>query len=206
MTAKRKKTAKTDIRSVRLESLFRLLERLGLDGAVLDDRDDLFYFTGYTGSDAAAVFSLARRRGWLVTDDRYREEAEQSAPSLETIIWRDGFASRVGLTLAKLGLRKAGHTPASLRLAFFQALRRAAEVGSWRDLGPGIGSLRAVKDAGEVAAMEKALACAEAAFRAARKRWRAGMLEMEIKNDLEWEMRRRGADDAAFETIVAAGA
>ena len=206
MTARRKKDPRTDVLSARRESLFSLLDKLGLDGAILDNRDDIFYFTGYTGSDAAAAFSRTRRRGWLVTDARYREEAEQSASGLEIVIWKRDFAAGVGLILAGTGGRKMGYTPASLRLAFFHAMRRAAGVKSWLNIDPGISSLRAVKDAGEVAALEKALACAEAAFRAARKRWRTGMLEIEVRNDLEWEMRRRGADDAAFETIVAAGA
>jgi Xaa-Pro aminopeptidase/Xaa-Pro dipeptidase len=83
---------------------------------------------------------------------------------------------------------------------------RAASVAAWKSLDREISDQRAVKDAGEIRAVEKALACAEAAFVAARGRWRAGMTEIDVKLDLEWEMRRRGAVATAFETIVAAGA
>ncbi len=55
-------------------------------------------------------------------------------------------------------------------------------------------------------AIRASLACAEQAFLVAKPRWRIGMTETEIKNDLEWEMRRQGAEGTSFETIVAVGA
>ncbi|MDR2392332.1 MAG: Xaa-Pro peptidase family protein [Planctomycetota bacterium] len=193
--------------SRRRAALFQTLDRLGLDAAILDDRDDIYYYTGYTGSDALALFSATRRHSRLITDPRFREEAEKSAPGVETIIWRDSAATEAGKILCHIGAQKAGITPDSLRTAVFYAMRRrAAPIRAWRSLGPEISDQRAVKDAGEIRAVEKALACAEAAFLAARGRWRAGMTEIEVKQDLEWEMRRRGADDVAFETIAAAGA
>lgn len=193
--------------AARLERFFNVLERGELDGALLDQRDDIHYFTGYSGSDAVLLLAAGRRRGWLITDSRYREEAEASAPGVETVIWKNGFAAFVGKAIRRHRLCKLGHTPASLSLAFFEAMRvESGFAVSWRSVGPDIAALRAIKDATEVAAIGAALRCAEDAFTAARKRWRVGMTEREVKNDLEWEMRARGAEDAAFETIVAAGA
>ncbi len=191
----------------RLAALFDVLDRLGLDGAVLDNRDDQHYFSGYTGSDAVVVLSARRRRGWLVTDLRYSEEAGASAPGLEAVVWREAFPAFVGKMLTKAAMKKVGYTPASLRVAFFDGMRaEAKKAGAWRDVGPEISRLRSVKSRSEVRAVEAALACAEAACQASRKRWKVGMTEVEVKNDLEWEMRRRGAEDTAFETIVAVGA
>ena len=200
----RKAKARDEIPS-RLEALFERLERLGLDGAILDRRDDAYYFSGYTGSDAVVLLSVKKRRGWLVTDSRYAEEAEQTAPGLETVLWRGGFAASVGKMIGKFRLAKMAYTPSTLRVAFFDHMRREAGTRRWRDIDSEIGDLRSVKSPGEVDAIAKAVACADAAFLAAKKRWRAGMTEIEVKNDLEWEMRRRGAEDASFETIVAVG-
>ena len=187
--------------------LFQTMELLELDSAVLDDRNDIFYYTGYTGSDALALFSGRGRRSRLITDSRYREEAEKSAPGVETILWRDSPAAEAGKILRRIGARETGVTPDSLRTAVFDAMRKqTAAVAGWKSLGREISDQRAIKDAGEIRAVGKALACAEAAFLAARGHWRAGMTESEVKLDLEWEMRRHGADGAAFETIVAVGA
>lgn len=191
----------------RLDGLYSSLSARGVDGVVLDRRDDQFYFTGYTGSDAVLVLAVKKRRGWLITDTRYTEEAEKTAPGVETLVWKGGFARFTGDLLRRNRLKKIAHTPHSLSAAFFLSMRDAAAPGAaWEDAGPDIAKLRAVKSASEVKAIEKALACAEAAFLTSKKRWKIYMAETEVKNDLEWEMRRRGAEDAAFETIVAVGA
>lgn len=190
--------------------LARFIDKLvgaGLDGAVLDNRNDQFYLTGYTGSDAVAVVDARKRLGWLVTDTRYTEEAEQTAPGLETVVWRDGFGSFVGNMVKKRKMNKVGYTPATMTAAFCDAMRASAvKAGEWRDIGSDIADMRSIKDASEVAAIEKAIVCAQEAFVASKRRWKIGMTEVEIKNDLEWEMRKRGAEDAAFETIIAVGA
>ncbi len=183
------------------------LAEQGLGGAALDNRDDYYYLTGYTGSDSVAVFSVRARTGWIVTDSRYAEEAEKTACGMETLLWKGDFAQFTGRVIKKLRVKKMGHTPHSLTAAFFQAMQAEAKaVSGWVDAEPCIAALRAVKSPAETRAVRAALDCAEKAFLAAKTRWRAGMTETEVKNDLEWEMRRHGAENASFETIVASGA
>ena len=193
-------------REGRLDALCGALAARGASAVVLDRRHDLYYFTGYTGSDALAVVSTRTRRGWLATDLRYTEEAEKTAPGLETVVWKKNFGGFVGQLLRKNRFRHIAYTPASLSAAFYLAmLEEAGGKVKWTDADDEILRLRSVKSPSEIRAVRKALACAESAFLAARKRWKIGMTETEVRNDLEWEMRRRGAEDTAFETIVAAG-
>lgn len=190
----------------RMDAFCLLLERAGLGGAVLDRRDDQYYLTGYTGSDSMLVVAAKRRKSWIVTDSRYTEEAAKTAFGTEVVQWSSGFGAFTGRLLRKLRLSGIGYTPHSMTAAFFDQMRReAASVKTWHDADASLSSLRAVKSRFEIARMRAALACAEAAFSKAKKRWKPGMTETEVKNDLEWEMRRGGAEDAAFETIVAVG-
>ena len=66
--------------------------------------------------------------------------------------------------------------------------------------------LRAVKDAGEIARMRAAQAVTDAAFAHIVSFMRPGMTERAVQVELEGLMRRHGADDLAFPSIVAAGA
>ena len=201
------RTAKGGECAARLDAFCAGLQSAGLDGAVLDSRDDQFYYTGFTGSDAMLLVAARRRRCWLVTDSRYTEEAAKTAPGAEATLWRKGFAAHTGGMIRRLGLKRMGYVPRTMTVAFFEAMRNEASTTAiWHDVEPAVARQRSVKSRSEVAAMRRALACAEAAFLAARKRWKPGMTETEVKNDLEWEMRRGGAEDAAFETIVAVGA
>ena len=66
--------------------------------------------------------------------------------------------------------------------------------------------LRAVKDAGEIARMRAAQAVTDAAFAHIVSFMRPGMTERAVQVELEGFMRRHGADDLAFPSIVATGA
>lgn len=198
---------KSNETTTRTKQFLASLSTSGIDAAVLNNRNDIFYFTGYTGSDAVAVFSTKSGKGWLITDSRYREEAEKTAPGVDTVLWKAGFAGFVGKHLKKLKAKKVGYTPDTLTTAFWKGMgAEAPAVSEWTDVWSEITALRSVKSPHEITAMKKALDCAEKAFLKAKKRWKAGMTEIDVKNDIEWEMRKLGAQDASFETIVAVGA
>lgn len=191
----------------RLRKFLAALSDLGFHAVLLDNRDDIFYFTGYTGSDAVAIFSVKSGKGWLITDSRYLEEAEKTSANTETVIWKSGFPAYAGKLLKKIRAIKIGYTPGTLTASFWQGMRdQLGDKPEWVDVWNEITALRSVKTPREITFMEAALDCAQRAFLTAKKRWRVGMTERELKNDLEWEMRRLGAQDASFETIVAVGA
>ncbi|MDR3212000.1 MAG: Xaa-Pro peptidase family protein [Planctomycetota bacterium] len=190
-------------------ALNQWLESRNASLALVTAPEDVRYLTGFTGSDSYLVLS-PRRPPRLVTDSRYREEAEKSAPGATVLLWLESPAKFAGKLLRKL--RPTGRKvnlaiqPHHLELAFFQRLRQGLGPGvNWLDLGEPLTALRAVKDAGEVALLRRSLQVAEKAFQKARGRWRAGMSEREVKADLEWELLRQGADSPSFETIVATG-
>lgn len=66
--------------------------------------------------------------------------------------------------------------------------------------------VRAVKDAGEIARLKAAQAITDAAFSHIITFMRPGMTEREVQIELEDFMRRHGAEDLAFSSIVATGA
>jgi Xaa-Pro aminopeptidase len=65
--------------------------------------------------------------------------------------------------------------------------------------------LRMVKDAGEVARVERAADIADVGLAQVKERLKEGLTEDQFALELDVEMRRRGADGVSFETIVAAG-
>src|SRR5260370_39094610 len=76
---------------------------------------------------------------------------------------------------------------------------------SLKPVGAAIEELRAVKSPEEIEKIRRSVALNSAAFEATVKRIKAGISEAEVAAELEYQMRRRGAQHAAFETIVAAG-
>ena len=66
--------------------------------------------------------------------------------------------------------------------------------------------LRNIKDSHEIALIEQAVTIAEHSFEALKAHLKAGQTENEIAGLLVYEMRRRGASNASFDPIIAAGA
>ncbi len=203
----KKKPSVANETAERLDVFCENLRAMKLTGAVLDSQADIFYYTGFTGSDSVLVVSAGKRKTWLITDSRYSEEAAQTAPDCETVLWKEGFAAFTGRVLKKNRLRKIGFTPSSLRVKFFEEMQKtAANPDGWTDVATEIFRQRAVKSPAEVEAIRTAIRTAEEAFLAAKAHWQVGMRECDVRNDLDYEMRRRGASDPSFETIVAVGA
>jgi Xaa-Pro aminopeptidase len=92
-------------------------------------------------------------------------------------------------------------------VAQWEQLKKETPMGlEWVATEGLVETLRMVKDAGEVAAIRDAIAVAEAAWEEVKPLLKPGLKEREFALELEFAMRRLGADGVAFETIVASGA
>jgi Xaa-Pro aminopeptidase len=184
------------------------LDDAGCDGLLVTNMSNIRYLTGFTGS--AAMLLVTRDRLLFVTDGRYRDQAAAQLARARVHgdieigrsadEQRDILAVPVG-DLRHLGLESANISWAQQRLLgneWFEGTELVPTEGVVEDL-------RLTKDAGEVARIQAASAMADAALAAVRHRLGEGATEAEIALELEWQMRRLGADGPSFETIVASG-
>jgi Xaa-Pro aminopeptidase len=181
------------------------LEEREADVLLISDLVNVRWLTGFTGSNAAAVVGREGRRRF-VTDFRYlTQSAEEVDPAWEREIAVDLLAGVVK------GLPGSGE----LRLAFDDAHmsvkdhgRLAGMLRAGIELVPAAGAietLRAVKDADELEAIRAAARLADDALTEVLGRGLVGRTEREVALDLEFTMRRMGAQAASFPPIVAAG-
>jgi Xaa-Pro aminopeptidase len=189
----------------------RLRERLGdagCDAVLVTSLTDVRYLTGFTGS--AALLLVLPDELVFVTDGRYRDQSteELAAAGVDARIEVRPTAEgqREVLTGAARGIGRLGLQAASVTWA---AARRYGET--WfpdAELVPTEGlveHLRAVKDAGEVARIAAASTIADDALHEVRPLLGDRPTERVFGLELDAAMRRRGADDVSFETIVASG-
>jgi Xaa-Pro aminopeptidase len=193
----------------RLERLRAGIEAARVDALLVTELPNVRYLTGFSGS--AGVLLVTGRTALLVTDGRYRTQAaEQLADA-------DGGAIElcVGGLQAQREALCAAATAADVR-----RLGLEAEHVTWsakhrwaQDLGPAqpvatsgvVEALRQVKDAGELARMARAASIADAALGEVLPLLGERRREDEVALALDTAMRRLGAEDRAFETIVASG-
>ncbi len=192
-----------EIRS-RLTRLRTAMAKARIGGYYTTDEKDVHYLSGFTGSESALL--ITARKNWIVTDSRYTEEAELTAQGFEVLQWKNSFAEFMGKLARKARIGSMGFSPDQVTVATHKSLKKSAYGVRLKAVEKLVSNLRVIKSPWEIRQIQAALACAEESFRAVRPRIKPGMTEIDLKLDLELEMRRNGAACAAFDTIVAAGA
>src|SRR2546426_11127957 len=186
----------------RLDRLRTLLAEHHLDAILLHNRENRTYLTGFTGSAGVAV--VTTRESLLLVDFRYVEQAAAEAPGWEIVKVPRQAVEIVTEIVRGRELRRVGFESDGLTYKQYDELATALQP---TELVPaaGVDRLRWVKDGDELARIRKAVAIADAGFAHVQGYLRPGIREREVALELEFYMRRHGADKEAFDTIVASG-
>ena len=194
----------------RLERLREILRREGLDALLVTADANRRYLSAFSGSTGSLVVSSDG--ALLLSDFRYQEQAAAEAPDFEFRLVKRPEMPEPRLVAAiaqELGLPTLGfeadHLSVARHQTFQGALGEAAPRTEFRAAQGLIEELRVVKDAGELGALERAIAITDKAFAAVRPLLRPEMREREVAWELEKAMRQHGAEAIAFPIIVAAG-
>jgi Xaa-Pro aminopeptidase len=185
------------------------LKALKLDGLLLTHPPDLAYLTNFTGDDSIGLFT--DKDIHLVTDFRYKEQAELEAGWLKLTV-RDGpMAKFLGDVVGKAKLSRVGFEANFTTVGQIDALQSAMKEAKHKEielvpLEDVMTKIRMVKDDHEIDLVRKSVACAEEAYESFRSEIKVGQSESYLAGLLIFEMRSRGASDASFPCIVASGA
>jgi len=200
--------------AARLDRLRDRLDGAGVDALVVTARTNVRYLTGFTGS--AGIVAVTASGALLGTDGRYRTQAAEQLAAAGTsegveLVVGGADAQRAAIAAA-LGALGGGGGEARVGLeaeaVSWASQRRWAEALAPATLVPTsslVEELRLVKDTGELERMAKAAAIADEALAEVVTMLTEGRSEQEIALALDSAIRRLGAEDRAFETIVAAG-
>lgn len=192
--------------AVRLSRLRDRLDAGGHRAALVSNLTNIGYLTGFTGS--AGLLAVLPDDALLVTDGRYRDQSSDQIAAA-------GVEARVEITsvgqgeiMAKAfdGMEEIAVEAESITWA--QQRKWSAEWLPGQTLTPTEGlveDLRRRKDPGEVARIEAAAGIADEALGTLRHRLLEEPAERDFALDLDFTMRRLGADDVSFETICASG-
>jgi Xaa-Pro aminopeptidase len=175
----------------------------GLDALFITNPPNLRYLTGFTGSTGFLLVSAGATI--LLVDPRYAVQAgEEAGGAAEVLVEPTNLWDRLKRVLAGHRLPSLGFESATLTVRDVERLQGAA-TGRLEPAAGLVESLRASKDAGEVAAIRAAAALALEALDAVIPTIRPGQSELAIAARLESELRVRGSDWHPFPTIVASG-
>ncbi len=180
------------------------LSKRKLEAMLIAGGPNLRYLSGFTGDNANLL--LLEDRAILFTDPRFEIQAAQEA-SCRIRISKGPLALDVVAAIKRLGLTAIGYEPGRMTCEAFEALRSRLPMKASFQPAPGwIEQLRMVKSPAELDLIRRSVETNSRAFEYAAARVRAGMRESDLAAELEYRMRRFGAEKPSFETIVAGGA
>ncbi len=194
---------------LRLQRLRERLHRSGADATIVTHLPNVYYLTGFTGSAGALLVEPGHAT--LFTDGRYTVQAgiELKSSGVKAEISRGSLPCVLGRHISarkgRAALRVAydpGHTTVSAQRELFRAAGR--RVGWLAEQG-WVEALRAIKSDSELGEMRRAARLISGVFDQVVKKIKPGVRELELAAEVDFLMRRLGAEGPSFETIVASG-
>jgi Xaa-Pro aminopeptidase len=198
----------------RHKSVRDAMKELNLDGLLLTHAPDLSYLTNFTGDDSVGL--LTAKDFYLVTDFRYKEQAEIEAGWLKVTMREGKMADACAGMLAEAKARRVGFEANFTTVGQLDALQTALKEQNKENkeakppelvpLDNVMTKIRRVKDDNEIDLIRKSVGVAEEAFDAIRGEIKVGQTENYLAGQIVFELRSRGASNSSFPVIVAAGA
>ena len=172
------------------------------DGVLITSPQNLRYFTGFRGSEGIALITAAER--YLFVDSRYTVAAKNEASDFEVTEYRPGclydeIYQRAG------GISVLAYEDEYMSAARYHAFKKAWGNIEFKAASQDIEKLRTVKSAAELKYASYAEQIGVDAFLKVLPMIKPGVAEVELAAELEYQMRRLGAEGTSFETIAISG-
>lgn len=194
-----------DYQALRHEKLGATLGEDGVDLYLIQHPVNVTYLTGFTGDSSWLLLDKHKTR--VVSDSRFTEQIAQECPGLELIVRPAGqtIVDAVGQVLKQSQPGSVGIESTCMTVGELESLREAAPAVAFKPLKDRVETLRAIKDANEIAQIRQAVSFAENAFEEFCTKIRGGSTEKELADVMEACVRKAGGRNTSFPTIVAAG-
>ncbi len=187
----------------RIERVKGMLYDFNVDALLFLDIHNIRYLTGFTGSDGA--FVLGKNQETLLVDGRYINQARKEVNGARVCEYREK-ADGIVVILSDDSLRSVGFESQAMSVNMYLKLMEKVGRLKLTPMSDQISTLRAVKEEREIAFIKKAAEISYEALSAVRDLIKPGVKEKDIAIELDFLMRKFGAEQVSFPTIVASGA
>ncbi len=199
--------------SHRLKKIQSKLRRKKLDAVLITQPENRYYLSGYSAPDhginesSGALLIPARGDSHLLTDFRFKIQAENEVNDISVILYPKGLLSLLKSMLPDLGIRSLGFESDYTLHSFAGKLSTMGEkchvtILPLTDL---VERMRVIKDDEEIDKIRRSVKLNEQVFQEVYKTIQEGQTEIEIALAIGSTMRNLGATGQSFDTIIATG-
>jgi Xaa-Pro aminopeptidase len=177
---------------------------LKIDALLVSAPPNVRYLSGFTGDNGLLLVTPDSLT--LFTDPRFTIQAAEECTCEVKIVTKTPLDQAALQTIRKKRIKRAGFEASRMLYEVHRRILKSLPRGvKLKPIGPVVDRLRMVKSDDEIARIRRSVLTNSEAFEKATRSIRPGARESAIAAELEYQMRRLGAEKAAFETIVAIG-
>lgn len=172
--------------------------------ALVTDEISIFYFTGFPHSEGYLM--ITPDNSYLLVDFRYIEAAQNTVKSSEVVIFSNPFETINNLISAN-NTEEILLEADKITVSAFRTMQKEikAELTGDDKLSQFIKDLRIIKSADEIEKLKTAQNIAEKAYLEVLNMVKPGITERQIALELEYLMKKNGAEKIAFDLITVTG-
>jgi Xaa-Pro aminopeptidase len=186
----------------RLSRLRSSLGRRGPTAILITHLPNVRWLCGFSGSAGSLLVSA--RDAVLFSDFRYRAQVRREVRAARFFEYTGGAVEAIAAAVRHARVSRLGFESERMTVAAHGDLATALPRVRLVPLRGIVENLRALKDAGEIALIRRALVIAAGALAASTRRL-VGATESDIAARLRSAIHRGGGEDESFPTIVASG-
>ncbi len=179
-----------------------------MDAFLVTGLPNVRYLAGFTGSNA--VLLVTEERALLFTDPRYQTQAPLESDCEVKVAKGPLLAQAIGwakrLRASRLGFERNRISFEQHQMLLKERMTNAGTPIRLKPVAGAVERLRMVKSESEIATIRTAVGLNSEAFEQAVAHFRPGVTEVDLAAEIEYRLRRLGADGPSFDTIVASGA
>lgn len=185
------------------------MQNSGVNTLLITDPKHVYYLTGFLSDPHERLLAvvLTQGRAPFLIVPALDEEAARAASNVEEIythedqdnpylVMKQALKGNAGV----LGLEKN-----YISLARYEAIKETLGVTEVQDIGPWLQAMRVCKSEEEVGKLKHAIHLIEEVLRQALTHVKIGVTENELVAEVEYQIRKVGADGPSFDSMVLTG-
>jgi Xaa-Pro aminopeptidase len=191
------------LQSSRIDKLREQMERNNVEATLITSSENRFYFSNFRGS--SGVLLITKSESFLLTDFRYTDQANEEAQLYEVIDHERNLYPVISKIIQQNDITNLGIEFETLPVDDYLNLKEILPMTSFYKMDTSIFDIRMFKDEQEICYLKEAVSICDQSFEHILSFIKPGMSEKEIGLELEFFMRKAGAEGIKANHVIASG-
>ncbi|MBU3145208.1 Xaa-Pro peptidase family protein [Clostridium sp. CF012] len=188
----------------RVSKLRALMNDKGIDAVLLVGDHNRNYLSGFTGNESFSL--ITKDKTFFITDSRFTEQANSQVKDYEILEYNKNFpfANFLGELIKDNNIKRLGFEEDVLSFSTYTLYKSKVQC-EFVPMEKMVENIRTIKDESELKLIRRAAQITDETFEHMVKFIKPGMTEREIGLELEFHMKKLGAQELSFPSIIASG-